>query len=102
MQRQKPIAIAGEMCRYFHKDVSKVCHKCHHYVKLQGQNANTGEDVDEWMCADVASVILQAENSQQTRQAGASIDILRHHVAEGNKVMAIGVQSRLMELKQNG
>lgn len=82
MQKQKPIAISGETCRYFNKDVSKVCHKCHHYVKLQGMNRNTGEQVDEWMCADVAQVILQAENSQMSRETGAAIESMRNEMVK--------------------
>lgn len=86
MIKQKPIAVAGEVCRYFNKDVSKVCHKCHHYVKLQGTNKNTGEFVDEWMCADVAAVILMAENSQMSKETGAAVESFRNEMVKANHV----------------
>ena len=102
--KQKPIAIAGEICRYFHKDVSKVCHKCHHYVSLRGMNRNTGEEVDEWMCADVAAVILAAEVSQMTREVGGAVESLRNEVVvqqhTTNVMLGSAVQAKLLELKK--
>lgn len=99
MQRQKPIAVAGEMCRYFQKDVSKVCHKCHHFVKLQGTNKNTGEQVDEWMCADVAQVILQAENAQMSREAGAAVESMRNEMVK-LQGMANLIEAEKLKLSQ--
>lgn len=73
--------------------------KCMWFTKLTGANAMTGEAVDEYFCATTASAILLAENAQQTRQTGAAVESLRNRVAEGNQVMAAGIQLRALELK---
>lgn len=80
---QKPQAEPGEKCPFLDKDVSKVCHKCPLYVQLRGTNPNTGAEVDTWGCAFALTPMLLVENSQQSRQTGASVDNLRNELVKG-------------------
>lgn len=60
----------------FHKvTMDQVCHKCPLWVQLRGVDPQTGEVVaDEWQCTFTFLPKLLIENSQQSRQAGASAD----------------------------
>lgn len=71
--------------------------KCMWFVKLTGTNAMTGEAVDEYFCAMNALALLTAEAAQQSRQAGAAVESLRNRVAEGNQVLAAGIQMRALQ-----
>lgn len=76
--------------------------KCMWFVKLAGVDSTTGAEVDEYFCAPVAQTLLLAENSQQTRQAGAAMEGLRNQVNEGNLIMSTAVRLRALEMKNGG
>ncbi len=48
--------------------------KCAKWVGIRGMNPQTGQEVDNFMCTDVAFPLLLIENSQQQRQTAASVD----------------------------
>jgi hypothetical protein len=98
---QKPVNNLDEYCPQWKKPVKKVCHTCPWWVKLQGTNKNTGETVDEWICAIPAQVLMMAEAAQLTRETGAAVESLRNRVAEGNQIMGTAVQVKMLEMKQN-
>lgn len=87
MSAQIPRGPTDLYCPLHRKAMVKVCHTCPLWVKLAGLNANTGEMVDEWMCAFVASTRLAHETAKEARQTCASVDTLRsdaqrhHHEA---------------------
>lgn len=62
-------------CPFWQKPMDQVCHKCPMWVQIRGTDPNTGETIaDEWQCSITWLPKLLIENSQQSRQAGASAD----------------------------
>jgi len=88
MNTEKPRRTDKTVCPLMREPVSKVCHKCDWYVRVQGKNPQ-GEDVfDHWGCAIAWMPTLQIETSQQSRQAGASADKVANEVAKFHESMA--------------
>lgn len=54
--------------------------KCVQFVKLIGSNPQTGQPIENWMCAKVALPVLLLENSQQQRQTAASVDKVANQI----------------------
>lgn len=57
---------------------------CAWFLKLRGQNPNTGEDIDDWGCSIAWFPILLIENSQQQRQTGAAVESFRNEMVKAN------------------
>ena len=53
---------------------------CPKWMHVVGMNPNTGEDLNEWACADTWLPILMIENSQMQRQTGAAVESFRNEV----------------------
>lgn len=58
---------------------------CAWFLKLRGQNPNTGEDVDEWGCAVAWLPVLLIENAQMSRQTGAAVESFRNEMVRANE-----------------
>jgi len=58
-------------------------------MALRGTNSNTGADVDEWMCAVPANVMMTMEAAAQARQAGAATESFRNEVVRRADATAI-------------
>jgi len=58
--------------------------ECAWFVKVSGNNPNTGQPVDEYACAVAWMPILLIENSQQQRQTGAAVESFRNEVTKAN------------------
>lgn len=58
---------------------------CAWFLKIQGANPNTGEQVDEWGCSMAWLPILTIENSQQQRQTGAAVESFRNEMVKSNE-----------------
>lgn len=65
-------------------DAGNVEERCRWFVQVIGTNPQTGEHVDKWDCAIAFMPVMQIENSQQTRQAGAAIESFRNEMKKGN------------------
>lgn len=59
--------------------------ECAWFIQIRGKNANTGEDVDEWGCAQAWLPVLMIENSQQQRQTGAAVESFRNEMVKANE-----------------
>lgn len=59
---------------------------CAWFLKIQGANPNTGEQVDEWGCSMAWLPVLLIENSQQQRQTGAAVESFRNEMVKANEV----------------
>jgi hypothetical protein len=59
--------------------------ECAWFIQIRGKNPNTGEDVDEWGCAQAWLPILMIENSQQQRSTGAAVESFRNEMAKANE-----------------
>lgn len=52
--------------------------RCAWYIKLQGKNPQTGENVDSWKCAMAWQPILMIEGNGATQGIAASVQSLRN------------------------
>jgi hypothetical protein len=59
--------------------------ECAWFIQIRGKNPNTGEDVDEWGCAQAWLPVLMIENSQQQRQTGAAVESFRNEMVKANE-----------------
>lgn len=59
--------------------------ECAWFIQIRGKNPNTGEDVDEWGCAQAWLPVLIIENSQQQRSTGAAVESFRNEMVKANE-----------------
>lgn len=74
----KPIAAAGLRCPLWRKDVSKVCHICVWFTRIQGYHPQTGEQLDQWMCAQSAQVLATLDAGKAATGGAAATQELRN------------------------
>ena len=58
--------------------------ECAWFMKIRGQNPNTGEDLDDYGCAVSWLPVLMIENSQQQRATGAAVESFRNEMVRSN------------------
>jgi hypothetical protein len=58
---------------------------CAWFIKVVGNNPNTGKEVEEWGCSMAWMPILMIENSQQQRQTGAAVESFRNEMVKANE-----------------
>ena len=73
LEREHWCPLIGEECMKL---------KCEWFTQVRGQNPNTGEEVDEWVCAVTWLPMLLIENSQQQRQTGAAVESFRNETVK--------------------
>ena len=80
----------GTFCPLIKKDCIQL--KCAWFTCLRGTNPNTGQEIDEWMCAVTALPLLQIEVAKETRQGAAATESFRnemvHATAQSTAVFA--------------
>ena len=59
--------------------------ECGWFMKVVGQNPQSGKDIEEWGCAVTWMPILTIENSQQQRQTGAAVESFRNEMVKSNE-----------------
>ena len=59
---------------------------CAWFMKIRGNNPNTGEEIDDYGCAMAWMPVLMIENSQQQRQTGAAVESFRNEMVKANDV----------------
>jgi len=59
--------------------------ECGWFLKIAGQNPNTGEQIDDWGCSMAWLPILLIENSQQQRSTGAAVESFRNEMVKSNE-----------------
>lgn len=83
--------------------------ECAWFIQIRGKNPNTGEDVDEWGCAQAWLPILMIENSQQQRSTGAAVESFRNEMAKANEnsqnvllatIQQVNPDIKVIEVKQ--
>ena len=69
-------------------DKFKPCREleCAWFMKVRGNNPNTGEEIDDYGCAMAWMPVLMIENSQQQRQTGAAVESFRNEMVKANDV----------------
>lgn len=85
---QVPRGPENLLCPFWQKPMEDVCHKCPFWTQLRGVDPQTGEPVlDEWNCSLGHLPRLLVENSQQSRQTGASADKVATEISKFHKSM---------------
>ena len=83
----------GQYCPLVKKDCIGL--KCAWFTKIVGHDANTGQVVEEYGCANAWVPKLLIENSGQQRQTGAAVESFRNEMVKANeanhKLMALGL-----------
>jgi hypothetical protein len=59
--------------------------ECAWFMKIRGNNPNTGEEVDEYGCSMAWLPMLVIENSQQQRSTGAAVESFRNEMVKSNE-----------------
>lgn len=59
---------------------------CGWFMKIRGNNPNTGEEIDDYGCSMAWLPVLMIENSQQQRQTGAAVESFRNEMVKANEV----------------
>jgi hypothetical protein len=59
--------------------------ECAWFMKIRGNNPNTGEEVDEYGCSMAWMPMLMIENSQQQRSTGAAVESFRKEMVKSNE-----------------
>lgn len=72
----------GMFCPLLKKQCIKM--DCAWFVKINGFNPNTGQQIEEWGCTVSWLPILLIENSQQQRQTGAAVESFRNEMVQQN------------------
>lgn len=58
---------------------------CAWFLKVRGNNPNTGEEIDDWGCSIAWLPILLIENAQMSRQTGAAVESFRNEMVKANE-----------------
>ena len=85
MNVSKPQAMPGMTCPLYKKDISKVCHNCAWFTHMRGNNPQSGQETDEWMCAISWLPILSVEVAKNENQTGAAVESFRNRMVEQNE-----------------
>ena len=86
-------------------DVFNPCRQldCAWFMKVRGNNPNTGEEIDDYGCAIAWLPVMMIENSQQQRQTGAAVESFRNEMVKANdmgqQVLMATLQQARPELK---
>jgi hypothetical protein len=77
--------------------------ECAWFMKVRGNNPNTGEEIDDYGCAIAWLPVMMIENSQQQRQTGAAVESFRNEMVKANdmgqQVLMATLQQARPELK---
>lgn len=77
--------------------------ECAWFMKVRGNNPNTGEEIDDYGCSMAWIPVLMIENSQQQRQTGAAVESFRNEMVKasdtGQQVLMATLQQARPELK---
>lgn len=70
---------------------------CAWFMKVRGNNPNTGEEIDDYGCSMAWLPVLMIENSQRQHQTGAAVESFRNEMVKANEV---GQQVLMAALQQ--
>ena len=60
--------------------------ECAWFMKIRGNNPNTGDEIDDYGCSMAWLPVLMIENSQQQRSTGAAVESFRNEMVKANEV----------------
>lgn len=62
------------------KSCRSLAMNCPKFIRIQGMNANTGQDVDQYGCADAWLPLIMMDVAKRTNEAGAAIESFRNEM----------------------
>ena len=68
----------GTFCPLIKKDCVQL--QCAWFTQLRGTNPQTGQEIDEWLCAISAMPMLQIEVAKEARQGAAATESFRNEM----------------------
>ena len=85
MSKKIPRGSEDLICRWHKLPMSEVCHKCDHWMHVRGKNPNTGEDIDDWKCADSWTPIFLMSLVQKMNELGAAVESFRNEAVKAHE-----------------
>jgi hypothetical protein len=70
----------GTFCPLIKKDCVQL--QCAWFTQLRGTHPQTGQEIDEWMCAIASMPMLQIEVAKQARSGAAATESFRNEVVK--------------------
>ena len=74
----------GTFCPLIKKDCIQM--QCSWFTQLRGVHPQTGQEIDEWMCAVASLPMLQIEVAKQARSGAAATESFRNEFVNMNGV----------------
>jgi len=74
----------GTFCPLIKKDCIQT--QCSWFTQLRGTHPQTGQEIDEWMCAVASLPMLQIEVAKQARSGAAATESFRNEFVNMNSV----------------
>jgi hypothetical protein len=74
----------GTFCPLIKKDCIQT--QCSWFTQLRGTHPQTGQEIDEWLCAVAALPMLQIEVAKQARSGAAATESFRNEFVNMNGV----------------
>jgi hypothetical protein len=78
----------GSFCPLIKKDCVQL--RCAWFIQLRGVHPQTGEQVDEWICAVAAMPMLQIETAKEARQGAAATESFRNEMVRARESDVLG------------
>jgi hypothetical protein len=104
--KKVPLGDKDLICRWHKLPMSEVCHRCDAWTHLQGRNPNTGDQIDDWKCADSWIPVLLLEIANRVRGVTSTVETLREEEvkAHGEFMSAMGgaIQPVMTALLRSG
>jgi hypothetical protein len=70
----------GTFCPLIKKDCVQL--QCAWFTQLRGTHPQTGQEIDDWMCAIASMPMLQIEVAKQARSGAAATESFRNEVVK--------------------
>ena len=70
----------GTFCPLLKKDCIQT--QCSWFTQLRGTHPQTGQEIDEWMCAVASLPMLQIEVAKQARSGAAATESFRNEMVK--------------------
>tara|TARA_R110000868_G_scaffold167691_3_gene402116 strand:- start:126 stop:428 length:303 start_codon:yes stop_codon:yes gene_type:complete len=74
----------GTFCPLIKKDCIQM--QCSWFTQLRGVHPQTGQEIDEWLCAVSALPLLQIEVAKQARSGAAATESFRNEFVNMNGI----------------
>ena len=91
---------ADKLCHYNRQPCMR--DQCVMWRKIQGRDANTGETVNRWDCADATAILIDLERNAALRELNAEMATLRaeHYIATETTLTMIGRPDILLRYRE--